>query len=451
MIVLACQSEFALLDNRALRDSDHEPGAYPAALYGSLMAGVAELRLLPSRAEVPAAVARCHDQGQPCVYLSICPPNELDLSLPCPVIAAFGWAYSSLPDEAWADNPSNDWSAMLARCAGVVTFSHFSAGVVREALGEQVPVLPLPLPIGDDYRCETPEKGGRNPIRQQRIPCQQLTLDSSRIDFGRDFAAVLAESLDVDAVDGAPLEVDGVVYTAVVDPASRLTNWHDFLWAFCWAFRQEPGVTLLVLLEEGDVVDAFSKVLKALYTLDPFDCRVVAIGGPVSTDQYRALIGASTYMVSSANASAQDQALMAFMAAGVPAIVPRHTALEEIAAAGSGLHCETSLQRVEYPGDPRIVRRTFTHRIRWDSLLDRITAGYTIARQQDADTYQAMSRRACEAQAAYCGAASLAPAVEEFFEQLHRSGRIGEPLAANGRALWPRLRRLAGRMLGKVS
>lgn len=439
MIIIVCRAEIASIANSAIKGGGGLVGEHAIDLYRQIFEKYGQLLIVDSTAELADRVRQYQAQGEACMYLSFCLPHELDTDIPCPVVAAFGWPYSNLPDEPWAGNEHNDWRTVLRRTAGAITFSPYGAEVVRKAMGADYNVAVVPAPVWDEYARLAESAEPTNPARRQTLHCKQPLLDTGMIDFRRDQEAVLSELFDDDGVAGTSIELDGIVYTAVIDPASELENWHDFLWAFCWAFREKTDVMLVILLKETEVVQAFARILKALYNLEPYQCRVVVICGPVPQEEYRKLVLGSSYIVNSACAEAQCLPLMEFMSAGVPALAPDHTALAEYVDERSAFVVASSLEWVEWPHDPRIVRRTFRYRINWESLLNQFLESYTVA-SEDVERYHAMSRFAAQNQNRFCSVSALEPNLNTFFKAIRASG--DKP-----RSVMPRLRNRIKKLL----
>lgn len=164
------------------------------------------------------------------------------------------------------------------------------------------------------------------------------------------------------------LQLDGAVYTSVLNPEDGRKNWKDIVTAFCWAFREDADKTLVLKMSHhnksvfmGDLLLLFSK-------LHPFSCRIVAIHGFLSAQQLRALVAATDYYVNASSAEGQCLPLLEFMVEGVPAIAPDHTAMENYISSENSFIVASSLAPQAWPIDPRRAYRTTTQRISWQSL-----------------------------------------------------------------------------------
>lgn len=164
------------------------------------------------------------------------------------------------------------------------------------------------------------------------------------------------------------LQLEGTVYTTVLNPEDGRKNWKDIVTAFCWAFRDDAGKTLILKMSHhnksvfmGDLLLLFSK-------LHPFCCRIVAIHGFLSAQQLRELVRATDFYVNASSAEGQCLPLLEFMVEGVPAIAPDHTAMENYISEENAFVVRSSLEPQAWPIDPRRAYRTTTQRISWDSL-----------------------------------------------------------------------------------
>ena len=62
-------------------------------------------------------------RGEACVFLCFSPPHRAPVGLRCPTLCIFAWEFSNLPDEAWDDEPRNDWRFVLAKHGRTITLS----------------------------------------------------------------------------------------------------------------------------------------------------------------------------------------------------------------------------------------------------------------------------------------------------------------------------------------
>ena len=71
--------------------------------------------------EVDALYLECLSRGEPCVFLSFSPPHRTPVHLACPTLPVFAWEFSTIPNEAFAGEPRNDWRSVLHACGAAIT------------------------------------------------------------------------------------------------------------------------------------------------------------------------------------------------------------------------------------------------------------------------------------------------------------------------------------------
>ena len=98
-------------------------------------------------AEADELYAMHRANGQDCVLVAFTAPQNMPRPAACPVIPLFAWEFERIPDEVWDGNPDNDWRNPLARCGRAITLSEHALRAVKAAMGEDFPVLAVPVPI----------------------------------------------------------------------------------------------------------------------------------------------------------------------------------------------------------------------------------------------------------------------------------------------------------------
>ena len=195
---------------------------------------------------------------------------------------------------------------------------------------------------------------------------------------------------------GSILELDGVVYTTVMNPQDGRKNWEDMVTAFCWAFRNEPNATLVLKMTHHNLATFLGKLLLLYSQMSPFKCRVVAVHGFLSEQQYQALIDRTHYVVNSSHCEGQCLPLMEYMGQGIPALAPDHTAMAEYVNEDNAFIVGSSLYPTFWPMDDRKAIRTLCYRIDWNSLKDAYLDSYRVVRE-DAARYRSMCDKSIEA------------------------------------------------------
>ena len=196
--------------------------------------------------------------------------------------------------------------------------------------------------------------------------------------------------------DGNTLELSGIVYTTVMNPQDGRKNWEDIVTAFCWAFREEENATLVLKMTHHYLATFLGKLLLLYSQMSPFKCRVVAVHGFLTEDQYDALINATHYVVNSSHCEGQCLPLMEFMGQGIPAIAPDHTAMADYINKDNAFVIDSSLYPTFWPfDDHRKAMRTMCYRIDWNSMKDAYLQSFEVAKN-DVDRYEAMRKASIE-------------------------------------------------------
>ncbi len=172
------------------------------------------------------------------------------------------------------------------------------------------------------------------------------------------------------------LVLSGTVFAAVHGMWDR--SWSDAISAFVWAFRDEPGATLL-LRSAG--IDAGTREALAGYLrrLLPFRCRVVLMDAALPPAEADALTDACTYYVCASHAEAAPLPMIGFLARGRPAVTPAHSALADVADASCAFIVASSLAHDYWTNDPRERLLTHSHRLDWDSLCAAYRQAFAVA------------------------------------------------------------------------
>jgi len=98
-------------------------------------------------AEADALYDASAARGEACVLIAFTAPQNLPEPGRCPVVPLFAWEFERIPDEDWGDNPRNDWRVPLGQCGSAITLSAHAVSAVRRTLGEDFPILAVPVPL----------------------------------------------------------------------------------------------------------------------------------------------------------------------------------------------------------------------------------------------------------------------------------------------------------------
>ena len=220
-----------------------------------------------------------------------------------------------------------------------------------------------------------------------------------------------------------PLQLNGVVYFAVVNPLAGRKNWNDLISAFTWAFRDTPDAVLVVKVVGRDPGESWRETFESLSKQPAFTCRVVLIYGFLSDEQMGVLLAASSYVVNTSSGEGCALPLLEGMSVGRPAIAPDHTAMTDYIDASNSFIVTSHLEVTAFPHDSRVARRTLWRLPQWDSLRDCFTESYRLARD-DPERWLLMANRAMEAQQTFCNDHTVERHLRDFL------GAINNPLLA---------------------
>ena len=253
------------------------------------------------------------------------------------------------------------------------------------------------------------------------IDISNTPTDPRTIGIGLKSISITKLDLDTEKFNGAPkdnilghtLKLSGVVYTSIFNPRDERKNWEDILTAFCLAFRNNEDVTLILKMAYRDMSGYLEDVLGLLRQLHPFQCRVIVIHAYLQSDEYAALIEATSYIVNASRSEGQCLPLMEYMSCGIPAIAPNNTAMVDYVDASNSFIVDSSPEPRYWPQDPQQNFTTLWYRPSWESLHGAYLESYRVATQEPA-TYRSMSQCASESQYNYCSHDKLKPRLEDF-------------------------------------
>lgn len=361
--------------------------------------------------------------GAEVVLLSFTPPQKTPLGLRCPTFPVFAWEFNTIPNETWGNEPRQDWTHVLKALPGAITHSRFTVDAVRAKLGAACPVVSLPAPLWDDYAPLYRAQTGYGKPWQLDI-VKGVILDSHALDLH-------AESTDGEISfmeKPCSVELNGIIYTSVFNPNDGRKNWLDLLFGFCYAFRDNPDVTLVMKMTYHDARIACGIMLHEMRRPAPYRCRVIAIQGYLESSAYRQLVANSTYVVNTAYGEGQCLPLMEFMSAGKPAVAPDHSAMADYIDGKNAFIVRSSEEWTHWPHDPRLVLRAFRYRINWESLRDAYLESWRVANSAP-EEYRRMSRHAHQTLRRQCSRKTIARELTRFLQRLGYTPRNNSILA----------------------
>jgi hypothetical protein len=409
----------------------------------------------------------CTERGEQCLLLAFAPPHKVPLGLACPTVPVFAWEYPEIPErieeKCWQDDHRHDWRVVLSHTGRAICLSTHTVEAVRRSMGRHYSIAAIPSPLPPSVL--PPRRGGATAHRGHPLKLQAAVVDSYRLGLDvnamvhpeaedgtpfaptdiehlpagthalpdRPIAHVLQDDHDPDQLhqdepyspplpggwDIPPafpvrLHLTGIVYTSVLTPSAGRKNWEDLITAFCWTFRNREDATLILKLTGKNLAHNHLQLLMMLTKLSPFKCRVIAIYGYLSDEDYAALIAASTYYVNTSLCEGQCLPLVEFLNDGVPAIAPDNTAMADYIAEDLAFVVKS------YPGVPTMwphgdnqINRTSYSQLDWESLVNAYEQSYAVA-HHDSARYARMSERAQHVIQNYCGNETVKAALQDF-------------------------------------
>ena len=369
------------------------------------------------RREVDRLWRQARARGEACVFLSFAPPHRTVTDLACPTIPVFAWEFETIPHESWAGEPRHDWVSVLRQLGTAIVHSNQTADVVRAALGRGFPVVSIPAPVWDDFKpAPVPGPPGR---ARAELTVRGTVIDTRAIDVG----AIRHDTNWMEAIHLERLRrgkrpavtLDGVVYSSVFNPEDGRKNWTDMVAAFCRVFRNTAGATLVLKLTHHDGTWGMALMLKHLFRLWPFACRVVLIHGFLPDADYARLVGVTTYTVNTSHGEGQCLPLMEAMSAGKPAVAPPHTGMADYLNEQCAFLVRSTAEPTHWPQDGRFAVRTQRRRIDLGSLEQAYRESFAVA-TGDPARYRAMSEAASRTLREHCSAATVERRLRDMLE-----------------------------------
>ena len=207
----------------------------------------------------------------------------------------------------------------------------------------------------------------------------------------------------VDCATTPELELSGMVYTTIFKPFDQRKNWPDLLSAFLFALRDRDDAMLVVKLAvpPDRAASGVNKLLALHRRLGiAHRCKLVLVSAYLSDAQMLELARGTTYYVNTSHCEGACLPLQDFLAAGRPAIAPRHSAIADFFDDSCGFVVESHPEPAPWPQDPGRGYATTWHRLVWTSLRDRIRESYAAAATE---RYAALAAAARARMAAMAG------------------------------------------------
>ncbi len=211
------------------------------------------------------------------------------------------------------------------------------------------------------------------------------------------------------------VNLSGVVYTSILNPADNRKNWDDLLSGFLLAFRDRQDVTLVVKQVTSDP-HLPARIMNQYRSLGvSHRCKLVFISDYLTDEQMLALARATTYYFQTTRAEGACLPLMDYLVAGRPAVSPRHSAVGDYFSGEMGFVIDSHPEPTAFPHDPELYMKTTWARLVWPSLVEQLRKSHEIA-QHDRPAYDALAERAQEKMLQWSGPQSVWPHLESALE-----------------------------------
>jgi hypothetical protein len=378
------------------------------------------------RALAEAAQA-ARSRGLEPIHVSFVPFQDVCLTDSAPNVVVPAWEYPDVPNHAFDGNPQNDWLATSERCDLVIVGGPYTVETFRRG-GIRRPICVVPVPTPTDYFAlprwqygattllgcsayvfahdDTPQTPAAPPPQGSRLRAFLRTrgrlayrnwvkpLVPPAVHTGlRAAARVLARrSLDPFGREHrrGTLELSGVVYTSIFNPADGRKNWEDMLSGFLTALGDCADATLVfkLITKNPQWLERIAEYYRCLDRRHA--CKVVFVTDYLSDQQMFDLCRASTYCLTTTRAEGNCLPVMNYLAAGRPVISPCHTAISDYFSDRMGFVLQTHPEPAIWPHDSSLRFKTTWGRLVWPSLLEQLRHSYEVARG-DPEGYEALA------------------------------------------------------------
>lgn len=372
--------------------------------------------------------------GKRCLFISFTPPNLAPVGRRCPTVCLFAWEFDTLPDGRWSSDPAQNWAWNLARQAGAIVCSRHTANVVQQALGTDYRVSSLAAPVWDNFAAlHSPERMPGADGASLQLTVRGFVYDSAAVEFDVNnlfpalFQRVFHRPPAASPAAGIPpapkeeepdrhIELTGTIYTSVFNPVDGRKAWYDIVTAFCIAFRDTPDAVLLLKMTHTDADSYRHNLNHVLHQLTPFKCRVVAFNGYLEAEQFADLVRSTAFYVNASHCEGLCLPLLEFMSAGVPAIAPDHTAMNDYIRPANALVVASSEEINIWPNDDSNRYATRRYRNDWQSLRAAFEQAHRLVHTQP-EQYHAMSECAHADMQSFCSLQSATDRLRAFLAQ----------------------------------
>jgi len=384
-----------------------------------------------SQHELQKTVQESINNGFKPVHLSVMPYQDTVLAKGAVNIVVPAWEFPDVPDHPFDGNPQNDWARTCDKTDLCIVSGPFTRNAIAKS-GTKTPIAIVPTPVPQGY-FELPMWNSRQTVeidtwafdfsKRERFEnesqknCNNLHNESSseeslsrknpihrfqmmirRLHKIPAYRAtsnfvwdnlVYRKSRDRNCPRGLPLPkieklaLGGIVYTSIFNPYDGRKNWKDLINGFLFSIGQHEDVTLVLKLASTDIRE-IRKIINYYIDRDvPHKCRVVFISAFLDNAQLSKLCMASTFYIHTTKAEGSCLPLMNYLAAGRPAISPKHSCLEDYFHPEHGFVIDSEQEPAAWPHEKKHRFRTTWARISWNSLREAIQESYRVAKNPE--------------------------------------------------------------------
>ncbi len=215
------------------------------------------------------------------------------------------------------------------------------------------------------------------------------------------------------------IDLSGVIYTTVFNPADARKRWEDIVSAFCYALRDNGEATLILKITHHDSKSIMGRLHFLMEKIGAVKCRVIAIHGFLPDENFLKLIHATTYYVNASSGEGLCLPLMEHMACGIPAIAPKHTAMADYVDEKSSFLLSFSRELDIWPHDMREKKRAISFRVNWVSLVEQFRRSFDCAKNDDA-AYRKKASCSKEKLRSFCSGKRVREKVNSFLQDTNR-------------------------------
>lgn len=388
------------------------------------------LEIRESQHELQKTVQESINNGLKPVHLSIMPYQDTVLAKGALNIVVPAWEFPDVPDYPFDGNPQNDWVRTCDQTDLCIVSGPFTRNAMAKS-GTKTPIAIVPTPVPQGY-FELPMWNSKQTVEidtwafdfpaRERSENSQVNCNNFHNGFSSEKSSsrrkaiyrlkmmirrlhkipayrstsnfvwdnlIYRKSRNRTCPKGLPfpkiekLALRGVVYTSIFNPYDGRKNWKDLLNGFLLSIGQQEDVTLVLKLASTDIRE-IRKIINYYIDRDlPHKCRIVFISAFLDDAQLLQLCGASTFYIHTTKAEGSCLPLMNYLAAGRPAVSPKHSCLEDYFHPEHGFVIASEQEPAAWPQEKKQPFRTTWARISWDSLREAIQESYRVAKNPE--------------------------------------------------------------------